>query len=153
MDWLILFSLIVFGALLVLMEVIFVPGTTVVGAFGLIFTGMGIYYAFLNFSANVAYTVTTLTILLNIGFLVYGFKSGVWDRFALKQTIINRTFDDRLVGLEIGQKGKTISDFKPFGKIEIEDKIYEAKSEGGFISSGTLVTISKIANNKIIIKP
>lgn len=153
MTWLILLSLILFGALLVLVEVIFVPGTTVVGILGLIFTGMGIYYAFLSFPAGVAYTVAGLTIIVNIGFIVYGFKSGVWGRFALKQTIINGTFDGRLEGLEEGQKGMTLSDFKPFGKVEFGDKIYEAKSEGGFIASGTVVTILKIADNKIIIKP
>ncbi|SHN16890.1 NfeD-like C-terminal, partner-binding [Cyclobacterium lianum] len=153
MTWIILSSLILFGALLVLMEIIFVPGTTVVGALGAIFTGLGIYYAFLHLPATTAYMVTTLTILVNIGFLIYGFKSGVWGRFALKQTIINRTFDDRLTGLETGQKGRALSDFRPFGKVEIGDKIYEAKSETGFISSGTEVTIIKIADNKIIIKP
>lgn len=152
MDWVIVLSLILFGALLVLMEVVFVPGTTVVGALGLVFTGIGVFYSFLHFPAAVAYVVLSLTILVNLGFLVYGLKSGVWNRFALKDTLVNRTYDDRLAGLEVGQTGKTISDCKPYGKVEIGDKMYEAKSEGGFIPAGKRVTVQKIADNKIIIK-
>jgi len=153
MAWLIVGSLILFGALLVLLEVVFVPGTTLVGGLGLLFTGAGVYYAFLSFSTAVGYTVLALSLLVNLGFLVYGFKSGVWKQFALKDTLQNRTYDDRLAGLEIGQTGRTISDCKPYGKVEIGEKMYEAKSEGGYIAAGTKVTVLKIANNTLIIKP
>ncbi|GAB3013093.1 NfeD family protein [uncultured Cyclobacterium sp.] len=153
MDWLILISLIVFGALLIMLEVIFVPGTTIVGILGLVFTALGIYHAFSNFSVTIAYGVLFASGIINTGFIIYGFKSGVWDRFALKNTVEGRTYDDRLLGLEVGQQGETISDCKPYGKIMIGDKIYEAKSQGGFISSKTNITITKIENNKIIIKP
>jgi membrane-bound ClpP family serine protease len=153
MAWLILISLIFFGALLVMLEVIFVPGTTVVGILGLIFTILGIYYAFINFSVQVGYGALVASVVINSGLIVYGFKSGVWDRFALKGASQGRTYDDRLLGLEVGQTGETLSDCKPFGKIIIKDKIYEAKSQGGFIPSKTKISISKIENNKIIIKP
>jgi membrane-bound ClpP family serine protease len=153
MDWLILISLIVFGALLIMLEVILVPGTTIVGILGLIFTGLGIYHAFSNFSVSVAYGVLLASAAINAGFIIYGFKSGVWDRFSLKNTVEGRAYDDRLLGLEVGQQGETISDCKPYGKIIIGDKIYEAKSQGGFISAKTNITITKIENNKIIIKP
>tara|TARA_R110000737_G_scaffold353332_1_gene404284 strand:- start:1976 stop:2461 length:486 start_codon:yes stop_codon:yes gene_type:complete len=153
MDWLILISLIVFGALLVMLEVIFVPGTTVVGILGLVFTALGIYHAFIHFSPVVGYGALAASGFINLGMIVYGFKSGVWDRFALKDTSSGGAYDDRLLGLEVGQVGETLSDCKPYGKITIEDKIYEAKSQGGFIPAKTSITISKIENNKIIIKP
>ncbi|MEX2564940.1 MAG: NfeD family protein [Cyclobacteriaceae bacterium] len=152
MTWIVLLSLLFFGALLVMLEIIFVPGTTVVGLLGLIFSGLGVFYAFLNFEAGMAYFILAVTIMINIGLLVYGLKSGVWDRFSLKQTITNRTYDDRILGLEKGQKGVAISDCKPYGKIEVGDKIYEAKSLGGFIEAGTPILIDKVEYNKIIIK-
>lgn len=152
MTWIILSCLLLFGALLVMLEVLLVPGTTVVGLLGLVFTSLGVYYAFINFDASVGYLILGITLFANIGLIAYGFKSGVWDRFALKQTITNRTYDDRIIGLEKGQKGKTISDCKPYGKVEIGDKIYEAKSNRGFIDAGTAIYIDKVENNKIIIK-
>ncbi|MDN3668296.1 NfeD family protein [Echinicola jeungdonensis] len=152
MTWAIILSLLVLGLLLVLVEVIFVPGTTLVGILGVLFTGMGIYVCFQNFETETAFIVVALTVLGNVLVVLYGFRSGVWNRFSLKETSVGRAFDERLAGLEVGQKGRTISDVKPFGKAEFDDKIYEVKSNSGFISAGTEVVIHKLESNKIIIK-
>jgi membrane-bound ClpP family serine protease len=151
MVWFILISLLILGVILVLVEVLFVPGTTLVGVLGVIVTGVGIYYGFINFETGTALTISGLAVLANVLVIVYGFKSGVWDKFSLKDTITSRSFDDRLLGLEVGQKGRTVSDFRPYGKVVIGDKIYEAKSEAGFLSTGTEVYIEKLEDNRIII--
>jgi len=151
MDWVILVSLLSLGIILILVEVLFVPGITFVGILGIIATVVGIYYGFLTFENNTAFTILGVALLANVVVIIYGFRSGVWSRFSLKDTITSRSFDDRLLGLEIGQKGKTVSDFKPYGKVEIGDKIYEAKSAMGFISPGTEVYIEKLEDNRIII--
>ena len=151
MTWFILISLLILGIILVLVEVLFIPGTTLVGVLGIIVTAVGVYYGFLSFESNVAFMILGFAVLGNLMVIIYGFRSGVWERFSLKDTITGRSFDDRLAGLEVGQKGKTLSDFKPYGKVEIGNKIYEAKSEKGFLSPGTEVYIKKLEDNKIII--
>jgi len=152
MSLFILFSLLIIGLLLVLVEIIFVPGTTLVGILGVVFTAMGVFYAFITFGETIGWYVLGASILINLLVLILGFRSRAWDRFALKDTMNSRSHDDRLLGLEIGQKGKTISDLKPYGKAEFADKIYEVKSEEGFISPNTEVYIIKLENNRIIIK-
>lgn len=151
MIWFILISLLILGIILVLVEVLFVPGTTLVGVLGVLVTGVGIYYAFRSFDTNTALLILGITIIGNVLVIVYGFRSGSWDKFSLKDTHTSRSFDDRLLGLEVGQKGRTVSDFRPYGKVEIADKIYEAKSEIGFLSPGTEVYIEKLEDNRIII--
>lgn len=151
MAWFILISLLVLGAILVLVEVLFVPGTTLIGILGIIVTAVGIYYGFQVFDYNLALALTGVAVIINLLVIFYGFRSGVWNKFSLKDTLTSRSFDDRLAGLEIGQKGKTLSDFKPFGKVEFGDRIYEAKSERGFLSPGTEVYIERLENNRIII--
>lgn len=151
MTWFILISLMVLGIILVLVEVLFVPGTTLIGVLGVLATGVGIYYAFLSFESHIAYSILGFGIVANLLVIVYGFRSGAWDRFSLKDTLTSRSFDDRLLGLEVGQKGKTVSDFRPYGEVEFGDTIYEAKSEIGFLSQGTAVYIEKLENNRIII--
>ncbi|GAB3646713.1 hypothetical protein GCM10028791_07400 [Echinicola sediminis] len=148
----IIISLLLIGLVLVLLEVIFVPGTTLVGVLGAVFSGLGIYFCFQQYDSKTAVFVLAVTILANVGVIIYGFRSGVWKRFSLKETISSRAFDDRLVGLEVGQKGRTLSDIKPYGKAEFGDKIYEVKSNSGFISAGTEVEIAQLETNKIIIK-
>lgn len=152
MVWFILSTLLLIGLILVIAEILFVPGTTIVGIIGVFVTAVGIYYAFMTFDRQVAGLVLVATLVLNFGALFYGFRTGAWKKFALKSTIKSRAFDDRLKGLEIGMKGITISDVKPIGKAEIGEGIYEVKSESGFISVGTSVFITKLENNTIIIK-
>lgn len=151
MAWFILSSLLILGIILVLVEILFVPGTTVVGVLGVIVTSAGIYYGFSAFNYHTALTILALAVISNLLVIIYGFRSGVWDKFTLKETSTSRSFDNRLLELEIGQKGKTVSDFKPYGKVEIGEKIYEAKSQSGFLSPGTDVYIEKLEDNKIII--
>ena len=151
MTWLILITLIMIGLILVVTEILFVPGTTLVGIIGLFVTMGGIYYAFISFDTQVAWIILGITLLLNFTILFYGFRSGVWKKFALKESITSRAFDDRLLGLEIGMQGKTVSDLKPIGKAEFLDRIYEVKSNSGHISVGSKVIISKLENNTIIV--
>jgi len=151
MVWFILISLLTLGIVLIVVEVLFVPGTTIIGILGVGVTAVGIYYAFRSFEQDTALIILGLTVIGNVLVIVYGFRSGAWNKFSLKETHTGRSYDDRLLGLEVGQKGRTVSDFKPYGKVEIADKIYEAKSERGFLSPGTDVFIEKLENNRIII--
>lgn len=151
MTWLILTSLLAIGLILVVTEILFVPGTTLVGIIGLIVTIGGVYYAFITFESQTAWVILGLTILMNFVVLFYGFRSGVWKKFALKESITSRAFDDRLLGLEIGMEGKAVSDLKPIGKAEFVERIFEVKSNSGLIPVGSKVIITKLENNTIIV--
>ncbi|TXE10250.1 NfeD family protein [Algoriphagus aquimarinus] len=152
MTILVLSSLLIIGLVLLLAEVLFVPGTTVVGIFGLAVSLAGVAYAFLSFDAEVAWWITSAAVILNLVAIVYGFKSGLWNRFSLKSSMQGGAFDGRTDALQIGMPGKTISDLKPIGKASFGDVVYEVKSENGFIAVETDVTIIKIENNKILVK-
>ncbi|RAI88340.1 NfeD family protein [Algoriphagus yeomjeoni] len=152
MTIVVLSSLLLIGLILLLAEVLFVPGTTVVGIFGLAVSLAGVAYAFLSFEPVIAWWITAVAVILNLAAIVYGFSSGVWNRFSLKTAITGGAFDGRTDRLQIGMPGKTTSDLKPIGKASFEDVVYEVKSENGFIPVETEVTIIKIENNIILVK-
>lgn len=151
MTWLILSSLLAIGMILVVTEILFVPGTTLVGILGIIVTIGGVYYAFISFDTQTAWLILGITVFMNCAVLFYGFRSGVWSKFALKEAITSRAFDDRLLGLEVGMEGKAVSDLKPIGKAEFAEKIFEVKSNSGHIPVGSKVIITKLENNTIIV--
>lgn len=152
MTIIVLSTLLTIGLVLILAEVLFVPGTTFVGVFGLVISLVGIAFAFSNYEESTAWTITAIAFILNMAAIVYGFKSGVWNKFALKSTLKGGTFDGRTEGLHLGMEGKAISDLKPIGKAIFADSIYEVRSEGGFINVGSTVEIIKIVNNTILVK-
>ena len=152
MTILILSSLLIIGLILLLIEILFIPGTTIVGILGLAVSLAGVVYAFASYDSETAYWIVGITAILNLIAVWYGFSSGVWNRFSLKSSIVGGVFDDRTIGLTVGMTGKATSDIKPVGKAEFGEKNYEVKSEDGFIEVGKEVSIIKIENNKILVK-
>lgn len=152
MEILILSSLLLIGLVLLLLELLFIPGTTVVGILGFLVSLAGLVFAFLNFDYSLALWITGVALVLNFGAVWYGFSSGVWKKFSLKATQTGGAFDGRLDGLAVGMDGVAVSDIKPFGKAAIQDQWYEVKSETGFIEVGKAIVISKIEHNKITVK-
>lgn len=128
------------------------PGTTVVGIIGLLVSLFGVYYAYLSFDFNTAMVIAGLATLCNVAVIWYGFTSGIWIRFSLKSKMEGGAFDGRTDGLTVGMIGEAISDIKPIGKASFHDKIYEVKSENGFIEVGKSISIIKIESNKISVK-
>ena len=149
MEILVLSTLLLIGLILLLIEILFIPGTTVVGIFGFLVSGAGIFFAFLNFEYSVALGITGISLVINFGAVWYGFSAGVWKKFSLKSTQSGGAFDGRTDGLEIGMKGFAVSDIKPYGKASFNELWVEVKSESGFIEVNSPVTIIKIENNKI----
>lgn len=152
MEILILSSLLIIGLILLMIEMLFIPGTTIVGIMGFLVSLAGVVYAFLTFDSNTAMWITGLAAVVNLVAVWYGFSSGIWRKFSLKSSMEGGAFDGRTTGLEVGMTGKAISDIKPFGKVSLNESIYEVKSEEGFIEVGQVVEIIKIENNKILVK-
>jgi membrane-bound ClpP family serine protease len=151
-EWLIVISLIVFGLILVVAEVIFVPGTTLVGLLGMICVILGIYQAFEHFSNPVAYGVLGGTSVLFTVILYYVFTTKVWEKFALNGQIKSKFNEGVTDILHVGDIGMTTSSLKPIGNAEFSNKVYEVKSQGEYVDANNQVEIVKIDRNQIIIK-
>lgn len=52
----------------------------------------------------------------------------------------------------IGKEGEVVTDLKPSGKVNIEDKIYEVTSTKEYIYTGSYVRVEKVLGQKIIVK-
>ena len=152
MEYLVLASLLLTGLVLLLVEILFIPGTTVVGVLGFLVGIAGVAYAFLTFNQTIAIWITAVAVVANVVAIWYGFSSGVWRKLSLKSSFKGGAFDGRTARLEVGVVGTATSDIKPFGKASFKEEIYEVKSDSGFIEVGNSLEIIKLENNKIIVK-
>ena len=141
------------GLVLILAELIFVPGTTFVGVIGLLLTIVGIFLVFDGYGDTAGYWTIAGTAFVSIVGIVYSFKSKSWDRFSLKSVINSKVNDEDIYTFQVGEKGKTVSDLKPIGKAEIFGKIYEVSSRGEWIGAGQEITVTRIDNKRIIVEP
>ncbi len=151
-DWIYISLLIFIGLFLIIVELIFIPGTTIFGVLGALLVCVGIYFTYDNYGARIGTYVLVGSSVTGFGLLVYGLKTKTWKRFALGSQIKSRVKEGYADGLHIGQEGQAVSDLKPIGKGEFNSKIYEVTSRGTLISSGSSIAIEKIDGNKIIVK-
>jgi len=152
-EWMAVILLIFFGLGFIIAEIIFVPGTTLLGLFGLIFTIIGIVISYLSFGAGIGTIVLVVSLVFGLGSLVYSLKSGVWEKFALKGSINSKVNEGEKDELQVGEEGITISSLRPMGKGEFRERIYEVTTLGNYLTADTKIRIVSLKNNKIIVEP
>jgi membrane-bound ClpP family serine protease len=148
--WVIIISLLIIGLGLIIVELIFIPGTTVVGILGLIFTIVGIVISYRHFGNDIGFYILIGTSVSTLAALFFSFRSGAWSRFSLKSSIDSKVNENMLKTLNIGDIGTTRSALRPMGTAEFGNKNYEVRTSGSFLDSGTPVKIVQIQSNQII---
>jgi membrane-bound ClpP family serine protease len=153
MEWSIVISLIVFGLALIVAEIVFVPGTTVVGFLGFALVVVGLIISFRYFGHETAWVIVGITTVASGLVFYFSFKANVWGRFALKSSAKSKVNEGELEGLASGQEGTAISALRPVGKGELGNKIYEVRTQGSYVESGAKIRVVKILFNQIIVEP
>ncbi len=152
-EWFTVLSLILFGLALIVAEIIFVPGTTLVGIVGFVFLVLGAGLSFNYFGSSVGWSVTGGTAVASGVILYYSFKANVWGRFSLKSTNTSKVNEGELADVVIGEEGMTLSALRPSGKAEMNHKTYEVRTMGNYVEPGTKVRVIQILTNQIIVEP
>lgn len=152
MLWIIIVGLIVVGLVLLVIEIVFIPGTTVVGILGLAFAIGGVSLSYTNFGNDVGFIVLMSTLVLTLITLYFSFKKGAWEAFALKSSIDSRVNEGTTNVLSVGDEGITTSVLRPIGKAELKGEVFEVKSTTGYIAAGEKIKVISIEGNQIIVE-
>ena len=142
-------GLLILGILLLLLEIIFVPGTTVVGIGGLILLAIGIYLAYTSVSTMAGHISLASSVAVVFLALVVLLKGETWKRVALDDKLEGKGVESVEEVVSLGDKGKTISRLNPVGKAVFDDKIVEVSTSGDFVNEDVEVEVTKIEGNKI----
>ena len=151
MDFLILFFLLIIGLILILIEILFIPGTTVFGIFGILAIFYSDYLSFQYFGTEFAIVYSIANSILVLFVVIYSLKTNTWKRIALNK-IHNVKVENKFDSLKVGDEGKTTSALRPYGKAIFSDKFYEVKSSENFIDENKKIKIINILQDKIIVK-
>ncbi|NOR86707.1 MAG: hypothetical protein GQ527_03770 [Bacteroidales bacterium] len=152
MSWLLISLLIMSGLILLILEILVVPGTTVVGIIGFILMSVGIWYSFTSHGVMEGSLVLSATGLITFAAIYYSLKSKTWERAKLHATIdskVNTEADQ----LNIGEVGQTISRINPMGKAIFNNEFYEVSSFGEMIDENLEIKIVDIKGSKITVVP
>lgn len=148
----IVIALLLLGILLLLLEIVFVPGTTIVGVGGIILLAIGIFLAYSSISQQAGHISLGASLAIIILSLVVMLKGKTWQRMALKEEVQGKSIESMEDIVSVGAKGKTISRLNPIGKALFEEKILEVSTTGDFVDQDVEVEVVKIDQNRIKVK-
>jgi len=144
MDWLTVVLLLLAGIILLVVEIIFIPGTTILGIIGGALMVFGVIIGYSKFGSQAGTLILVGALIVGGGVTFFGFKSGVWKRFALSNTNKSKFNEDIEVEHLLGAEGVALSALRPFGKAEIYSSTYEVKTLGNYLEAGTKVKVTNV---------
>jgi membrane-bound ClpP family serine protease len=151
--WILIVALLAIGLALIIAEIVFIPGTTLVGILGLVFAIAGIVISYEHFGSDIGFYILLGMGAATAAALYYSFKSGVWTKFSLKSSNQSKVNEGIVSDLIVGDEGKAVSTLRPVGKAKFKNQEYEVKTVGDYVENGTAIRIKLIMLNQIIVEP
>lgn len=159
------------GIILLAIEILIIPGFGVTGILGIIFIFSGLILSLLNNNwfdfrevepSKVYVAIATVFISVILAFSlslwgsakIFGSRKGIFKNMAL--TTVQNT-GEGYVGVQmapvtlIGKKGTAKTVLRPSGRVTIEDKDYDAMTEGAFISRGERVRVTRFEAGQVYV--
>ena len=126
--WLILI-LVLIGVLLLVAELVLLPGISVAGIGSLLAFGAAIFYAFIQYGVLIGLVTLTAAVLLSVLAVFISLRANTWQRLSLKATIDSTsTPTPQQNNILVGQTGITLTRLAPMGKVRVGEVTAEAIS-------------------------
>lgn len=145
-------TLILVGIVLMIAEILLVPGIGVAGILGLLSMGGSCWYAFYEFGNLTGGIVTSVTAVVLVAFAVIVLRAKTWQRMTLN-TKIESKVNNMTFELRVADKGRTITRLAPMGSVRFGNEIVEVKALEGMIDPDTDVEVCLIEEGKIYVTP
>ena len=153
MSWFAIGLLILFGLLLLMLEVFVVPGTTFIGLLGLGLVVAGIICTYSYQGLYAGHITLVVSGTATISMIIYSFRTISSGRFGLKESVNSHVDSSEVDRVEVGDQGVTFTYLRPNGKAIFNDRKIEVYSQGDYIESNRRVKVVKKAEYKLYVKP
>lgn len=147
-------SLAILGILLIVAEIILIPGIFIAGTLGLLSMAASCYFTFDSYGQTAGIIAVAANVLLAIACTVLSLRSRTWKKLSLQTEIDSRTDTapgDK--GIREGMEGTSITRLNPMGKVLFGNTAAECTARNGIIDPGRKVSVILIEDNKIYVKP
>ncbi len=146
-------SLSIIGILLIIAEILLIPGIFVTGILGLVSLAASCWFAFSDYGQTAGFITVAANVLLAALCTVLSMRSKTWKRLSLHTEIDSRTDSTPAdKGIREGMEGISVTRLNPMGKVLFGDITAECTVRNGIIESGQKVTVTLIDDNKIYVK-
>lgn len=146
--------LILLGLLLFVAELVLLPGITLAAVGSFCCLVAAVTWAFVGGSVAMGFIVLGIVVVF-LGILMAIFlRPRTWNRVALKTNIESQVQTEDIQNqVEVGVQGSTLTRLAPMGKVQVGDRIFEAKSLDSYIDPRRQVVVIGYENSNIIVRP
>ena len=145
-------ALLLLGVLLLLLEILFVPGTTIVGIGGMVLLIIGIYLAYTylgSLAGHISLASSVAAIFLSLIVLL---KGQTWKKMALETNVEGKGVEQVEKMVAVRDEGKTVTRLNPSGNALFGNKLIEVDASGEFVDAESKIVVIKVEQNKIRVK-
>jgi len=150
--WSVIIVLVLIGFLMLLLEILVIPGTGIAGILGVGLMIAGVYVAYRDQGMISGHLALSATLAINLVGLVVALRSKTWKTATLKTEIKGKAGQNVKADIQVGDTGVTISRCAPGGTAEINNQLLEVTTQSQFIDPNKKIEVIKVSGNKIIIK-
>ena len=143
-------TLILLGLLLVLAEILLIPGVGIAGVLGLLAMGGSCAYAFMEMGNMTGIIVTSVNAVLLVALIIWVLRAQTWKRLSLETNIDSKAVVPE-VEVSVGDKGRSVTRLAPMGTVRFGDNSLEVTSMEGLIDPGMDVQVVANEDAKIYV--
>ncbi|MFH2138863.1 MAG: NfeD family protein [Candidatus Omnitrophota bacterium] len=153
--WLTIIGLFVLGFILILIEVIIIPGFGLGGILGAIAICAACYTAFSSLSPLAGGLLSLISIIVVIALVKLLPKTSVWKKTRLSLT------EDKQKGYQnapeefkelVNKTGVSLTILRPSGTAIIDDQRYDVVADCEFIEKNKKIIVTEIEGTRIVVK-
>ena len=139
------------GLLLILADILLIPGG-VVGFLGLGMMAFACYQAYECHGSVAGNIFVLFSVLAATGFVFYVLNPKSWKRVSQLTNVEGKVNTEDVKAVKVGDVGISLSFLRPSGTAQFGENLVEVSSSLGFIDANQAVEITEIESNKIIVK-
>lgn len=146
-------ALIVVGVLLLVAELVLLPGISVAGIGAFAALVVAAVYGFVRFGILGGSLVVAAIVILCAAAVVVSLRANTWQRLSLKSTIDSAsTPTPQQNDIRIGHRGETLTRLAPMGKVRIGDHTLEAKAMDAYLDPRTPIEVIGYDNTAVVVR-
>ena len=151
--WWIVVTLLVLGVLLMLAEMLLIPGVGLAGFLSLGTLGIACWYAFAHISTAAGWWTSLAAVLLLGVMMFFALRAKTWRRLELKTEVTSKVGTE-VEQVRVGDRGIAYTRLAPLGTGRFGSLTCEVKSfDNTMIAAGTPVEVVAVEENKPLVKP
>ena len=152
MEYIITASVVFFATILLVVEVMLIPGFGFTGLLGAVSMIGAVAYSFFIIGTLAGLITLLVACAICVALFMWALYGKSLDKVALKKKICSTVKEDEISKFAVGDKGVSRTRLALIGEADINGLIVEVKSESGFVDEGVPVEVVRVSRDTIFVK-